>query len=233
MRKVTFKNIVVCVLLYIVLAIFPQLCNLAIETMNQCLNWNILFRIDSDGWFNFISIAVPSTLTYFVIKQSDAQQEENNYMQNRMEKISARMLELELRDKIGYLRPYFSLKDAGVGDSHRQPYPYRLSKYITLVNSGDADLFIISISLVANGKPHIIPCDTPLFVSKQSPFNEFCLETKNLLGELSGTQIDMTIEFVLRNIKGFQYKQILFLGFENREEIGQLNKFNVEIQEAK
>lgn len=231
MKRISLKSIVIWLLCFVTLAAFPYLCNTIIDAVNQYSRINIPFCVDTNLYFDFAAIAISSTLTYLVIRQSSQQQTENYDVQSKMEKISARMLELELRDGIGYLRPYFSLKDAGTEGSHRQPYPYKLNQYIVLVNSGDADLFIISTKFEVNGKPYVLPSASPLFISKQSPFNEFCLQTTCLSDDLDDSQIDMTIEFSLKNLKGFQYKQILFIGFKNHERIGHLNKFNCEIQE--
>lgn len=232
MRKITLRNILVFVGIFGTIILVPQIFNSIIRVLGQTLNICIPLRIDLNNWYNIIAIALPSALSYIVVKQSEQQQKENVDLQNRMEEINKKMVELELKSEIGYLRPYFSLKDAGADGSDRQPYPYRLNEYIKLVNSGEHDFFIISANFSVNGNHHVLPCNTPLFISKQLPYNVFCMETNCLSDELNCTQIDMEIELVLKTVKGFRYKQLLFLGFENTHKIGIVNKFNFEIQEV-
>lgn len=231
MKKINLRKILVFVGIIGSIIQAPQIFNSIVKAFSRAFNICIPLRIDLNNWYNIMAIAFPSALTYTVIKQSEQQQKENINLQNRMEKVNKKMLELELKSEIGYLRPYFSLKDAGTEGNNRQPYPYKLNKYIKLVNSGEHDFFIISVNFVVNGSQHIVPCNIPLFISKQSPYNEFVIETDCLSDELSCAQIDMEIELVLKTITGFQYKQLLFLGFENTNNVGIVNKFNFEILE--
>lgn len=225
MKTITVRRIAICFLSLVLLVAFPYIAN------GIFIAFNCKCSIDASTWNDIIAIAIPSGLTILVIWQSAQQQTENAIIQQRMEAINAKMLHMELESGIGYLRPYFSLKDAGVEGSNRQPYPHKLNKYISLVNSGENDFFITSVSFTVNEKRYVLPCSRPVFISKQSPYNVFSLETGCLANELDCTQIDMEIELILKTIKGFQYKQVLFIGFENSDKVGIINKFNIEIQE--
>ena len=226
MKGITTRKIVICITFVILLIVFPYIANGVLTRLNS------QYLIEVSSWNDIVAIAIPSALTCLVVWQSAQQQNQNIVMQKRMEEISAKMLAMELKSGIGYLRPYFSVKDAGAEGSSRQPYPYKLDKYISLLNSGENDFFVVSVKFKVNGNEYIVPDDTPLFISKRSPFNEFCLETNCLSNELNCTQIDMEIEFNLRTINGFNYKQLLFLGFENSDKIGFVDKFNIKIQEV-
>ena len=225
MKGITPRKIIVWIMFLILLIVFPYITNAIL-----CIFKSPYF-IKIYDWNDIIAIAIPSALAGLAVWQSAQQQNENVALQKRMEDINTRMVNMELQSGIGYFRPYFSLKDAGAEGSSRQPYPYKLSKYINLVNSGENDFFILSVNYTANGKQYKIPCSKPLYISKLSPYNEFLMETQGLVDEVNCSQIDIEIELVLKTMKGFQYKQLLFLGFENSDGIGIVNKFNTEIQE--
>ena len=148
-----------------------------------------------------------------------------------MEQINARMLEIELNSKRGYLVPYFKLKDAGLSENSRAPYPHDLKKFLRLVNAGDDDLFITFVQKKVNGRITESPCTPPLYVSRKSPYNEYCIELNLSKDELKSQQIEFEITINMKNTKGYQYAQILFIGMDNKDGIGTVNCFNMEIRE--
>ena len=232
MKRISFSSILVTIGLFGVLLFLPYIFDVIIDGLSRMYDIQIPFYFNLDNWYDVMSIALPAALTYLVIRQSEQQQRENDKAQQRMEHLNARMLDIELKSKMGYLLPYFKLKDAGLSEDSRRTYPHYLKEHLKLVNAGDDDLFITSVEMVANNTHSQIPCNTALYVSKKPPFNEFCIEWNLDDKTFASPQIDVKLDIEMKNTKGYKYRQILYIGFENNNGTGTINRFNMDIQEA-
>ncbi len=232
MRKIKFGNILTTISIFATLLIVPYVFDTLIDGICREYGYQIPFYFNLDRWFDIMAIAFPSALTYIVICQSESQQKDNTEMQKSLEHINAKMLNLEQKAKIGYFIPYVKLKDAGIDGFERSYYPHDLRKYITLSNMGNDDVFIIGADGIVNGKKYDIPLSDELFVPKSSPLKELLLDCTLSDEDLSVSNIDVVIKLTLRNMIGYEYIQILNIGFINHSGKGEVNSFNMSIREV-
>lgn len=231
-KRISFSSILVTIGLFGVLLFLPYMLDVIINGLSRACGIQIPLYFNLDRWYDVMSIAFPAALTYLVIRQSEWQQEENDKAQQRMEQLNSRILDMELKAKMGYLLPYFRLKDAGLSEDSRHPYPHYFKEHLKLVNASDDDLFVTSVKMTINETQSEIPCEIILYVSKRPPYNEFCIEWKLDEETFTSPQIDVRLDIGMKNTKGYQYMQILYIGFENKNGIGTINRFNMEIQEV-
>lgn len=213
----------------IIIAI-PTVINISCEMLNTYTTLQFEWRLEWSTWCDIIAVAIPSALTCFVIKQSEVQQKASDKNQERMERINQRMLQLELKSRIGYMVPEL-YNQIGTDNTRTVLYKHNLKRSICLKNIGDDDVFVISATVRANEREHFDSTNRPLYVSKHALYNDFCIDLQLSELELKQNQVDAEIELNLRNTKGYTYKQVLYIGFENQDGVGIINKFNTEIKE--
>ena len=153
-------------------------------------------------------------------------------MQKSLERINEKMLDLEKKSKIGYFVPHVKLKDAGIDGFKHSYYNHDLKKYITLANVGTDDVFVIKASGSINGRIYNVPCEKGLFVPNNSLLKELNFDCSLHEEELSLPHIDLEINLTLRNMIGYEYVQMLFIGFKNNNGRGTVDSFNMSIQEV-
>lgn len=212
-----------------VLMLIPLFFNLSIEFINNRFHTTFALEIQWDKWCDFIAVVLPSVLTFIIIKQSEQQQKENMEAQDRLDKINKRMLEMEIKSRLGYFIPPFSQNVAV--EERKIPYPYDLKGYIRLENNGDDDVFVSSIKVINGDDTHNNCADKNLYFSKKPPYNVLLIDLKLSEEQLLEKQIGVRIEIRMKNTKGYQYSQMLDIGFANHNGIGEINKFNMVIQE--
>lgn len=229
MKKFGLGKVLGCFAVFGVLMLIPFFFNLSIEFINNRFNTTFTLEIQWDKWCDFIAVVLPSALTYIVIKQSEQQQKEHMEAQDRLDTINKRMLEMELKSRLGYFIPPFSQSVAG--EERRIPYSYDLKGYIRLENNGDDDVFVSSVKVINGNNAHNECADKHLYFSKKSPYNVLLINLKLSEEQLLEKQIDVKIEINMKNTKGYQYSQRLDIGFANHNGTGEINKFNMDIQE--
>ena len=230
MKKFGLGKVLGCFAFFGVLMLIPFFFNLSIEFINNCFNTTFPLEIQWDKWCDFIAVVLPSVLTFIIIKQSEQQQKENMEAQDRLDKINKRMLEMEIKSRLGYFIPPFSRNIPG--EEKRIPYSYDLKGYIELENNGDDDVFVSSIKVTCGDNTHDNCADRHLYFSKKPPYNVLLIDLKLDEKQLMEKQIDVRIEICMKNTKGYQYFQMIDIGFANHNGIGEINKFNMDIQEA-
>lgn len=229
MKKIGLGKVLGCFAAFGVLMLIPFLFNLSIELINNRFNTTFTLEIQWDKWCDFIAVVLPSALTYIVIKQSEQQQKENMEAQDRLDKINKRMFEMELKSSLGYFIPPFT-QDIVV-EGRKLPYVYDLNDYIRLDNNGDDDVFVSSIKVTNGDKEHNEYANQCLYFSKKPPYNILLIDLRLNEKQLSEKQIDVKIEINMKNTKGYQYTQTLYIDFTNTNGKGEISKFNMEIQE--
>lgn len=232
MKRLGIGNILkwFLVICAIIVAI-PPVINLACEMLNTYTKLNFDWRVEWSSWSDLIAVAILSALTCFVIKQSEEQQKANDESQERMERINQRMVDMELKSSIGYFVPPLNKGQSTQQNGVVFPYKHDLKKYIDLDNIGNDDVFVISVAVRVNGKECLESTEKPLYISKLAPYNALKIELKLTVEELRKGQIDTEIEIKMKNTKGYIYAQVLYIGFENRNGIGTVDSFNMEIKE--
>ncbi len=232
MKKFYLLSILKClftVCLFIVA--IPFLLNFFVSFLNAHTHIRCEWKISWSDWCDIVAVVIPSVLTWVVIKQSEEQQRVNEKNQDRMEHINQRMLDLERRAHFGYLIP--ELNDSRIkkelGRTVR--YHHDLRSFVSLTNIGDDDIFILFSEIRVNGGRIQNPVKIPLYIAKQPPFNIFNVNLQLDDYDLAKNQIDVEIEIHMKNTKGYVYSQILFIGFENENGDGIINKFNISIEE--
>lgn len=229
MKKLGLGKALGCFAGFGVLMLIPLFFNLSIEFINNRFHTTFALEIQWDKWCDFIAVVLPSALTYIVIKQSEQQQKENMEAQDRLDKINKRMFEMELKSSLGYFIPPFSRNIAG--EERRIPYSHDLKGYIELENNGDDDVFVSSIKVTNGDKEHNEYANQCLYFSRKPPYNTLLIDLRLNEKQLSEKQIDVKIEINMKNTKGYQYTQTLYIGFTNTNGKGEISKFNMEIQE--
>lgn len=232
MKRVRFSNILVAVGVFAILLIAPYLLNTLIDGVYREYGYQIPLYFNLDTWYDIMSIAFPAALTYIVIRQSERQQKDNMEMQKSLERINEKMLDLEKKSKIGYFVPHVKLKDAGIDGFEHSYYNHDLKKYITLANVGTDDVFVIKASGSINGRIYNVPCEKGLFVPNNSLLKELNFDCSLHEEGLSLPHIDLEINLTLRNMIGYEYVQMLFIGFKNNNGRGTVDSFNMSIQEV-
>lgn len=232
MKRVQFSNILVTISVFATILITPYLLNTLICAVHQICGYQIPLYFNMDTWYDIMSIAVPTALTYIVIRQSEQQQNDNLEIQDRLERINEKTLNLEQKARLGYFVPYVKLKDAGVTEFDRSNYTHNLEKYITLANIGTDDVFVLRAQGAINGRTYPIPLEIGLFVSKTPPFKEVNIDCQLSNEERKLPHIDVEISLILRNMAGYKYMQTLYIGFKNQDGKGAVESFNMSIQEV-
>lgn len=93
-------------------------------------------------------------------------------------------------------------------------------------------MFITKATGKINGRAYDISCETALFVPHSSPLKELLFECNITEEERSLLHIDMEITLELRNMIGYEYTQILYIGFKNDNGNGTVDRFNMSLQEV-
>lgn len=229
MKKLSIRKFLLFVSCFCVILLIPEIINSIIWIICMALRLSAIPYIRTDDWFTLMAIAFPSALTYLVIRQSEQQQEENERLQIRMERLNEKIFNTELKSKIGYFVPEVDKKDI---HGRWVPYSHPLKKGIDLIHAGDDIVFVIEASYVFQGKRLYVKQNEPICFLNKLSFNCYCLECDFTDEDLDLPQIDLDIELVMKNSKGYQYKQIINLGFDNDHGIGIINRFNMSIQEV-
>lgn len=229
MRKISFGKILVCACTFGTFLIIPYILNAFVVALNREFNIVVPLYFNLDNWYDLMAIAFPSALTYFVLSQSEQQQKENVNLQARMEQLNKKMLDIELKSKIGYFLPNVDTKRR---DGVWLPYKHLLKDGIDLVHAGDDIVFVIEASYMFHGQRRSVIKNKALcFIDKPS-FNCYHFALDLTEEELRMFQIDIDIILVLKNSKGYQYRQIINLGFDNNNGEAIINRFNMIIQEV-
>lgn len=232
MKRIKLGDILATIGIFATLLIIPYILDTLIDGVYRTYGFQIPLYFNLETWSDIMAIAFPSALTYVVIRQSEIQQRNNAEMQKSLERINEKMLNIEQKTKKGYFIPYVKLKEAGIDGFNNSYYPHDLRKYITLSNVGNDDVFIIEADSVINGKKHDIPLSEDLFVPKSAPLKELLLDCALSDEDLLVSHIDVVIRLTLRNMVGYEYVQVLNIGFTNHEGKGEVNSFNMSIQEV-
>ena len=106
-----------------------------------------------------------------------------------------------------------------------------LSREQIFLNASDDDVFVSSIKVINGDNTHNNCADKNLYFSKKPPYNVLLIDLKLSEEQLLEKQIGVRIEIRMKNTKGYQYSQMLDIGFANHNGIGEINKFNMVIQE--
>ena len=193
----------------------------------------MIYTLDLGYWYDIAAIAFPRGLTYLVLRQSEQQQKENRDLQKRMEHLNERMLNSELKAHLGYFLP--EIDEDGVGRKSI-PVKHNLRNGIELVHSGDDIVFIMQSSCFHGGKVDASPQSESVCFLDRPSLRKFCVDCSFDESELTAPQVDVVIELILRNSKGYQYKQTIYLGFEktNNDEDTRwiIDQFNMHIEEV-
>lgn len=221
MKKADLKKFLIIMGIFVLL-FMPYLVNAILIAVQVYAHAQIISVLDLDLWYDILAIGFPCTLTYLVICQSEQQQKENAHL-------TQKMLNTELKSKIGYFVPEVDKKDI-----HGKWIPHRhsLKEGIGLIHAGDDIIFIIEASYAFHGRRIYVPQNEPVCFLNKTSFNRYCLECNFTDEDLNLPQIDLDIELVMKNSKGYQYSQIINLGFDNDHGIGIINRFNMNIQEV-
>ena len=231
MKKRMIKHSIVSALFTITL-LFPYILNNIINPIMSLHGKEVSFSLDEDAWFKLWSIAMPSLLSYFLIEQSEQQHKATQQIQSNMDRVNSRMLEMELKEKRGYFTPKIETTESEKNTSKTQPFFHNLQKYITFINSGEDTIFLKSVETVVNGKMHSSKSIEPVCFLNTSPFNEWKMETDFTKEELSSPQLNLKITITMENSKGYAYQQVITLGVKNFHRHGEVNAFNMVLQEV-
>lgn len=232
MKKFSFWSIIKWfTIICAIIVVLPMAINVLIELVCTKANINCNWHIEWSDWCSFIAVAIPSSLTCLVIKQSENQQNTNNENQARLERINERMLKMELKNHLGYFLPQINDDRIKAKIGRTVPYRYNLKDFLPLENAGDADIFVISTAVHHN---RYINCGSKtdvLYISKQAPLNVLLVDLKIADDQLIAQKIDIELEIEMQNIKGYHYLQILYICFEKDQDMWVINRFNIELKE--
>lgn len=229
MNKITLKDVLLIAGCFGLVLIVPEIINLFIQVICVVFKFDETLLFDIKDWYNVMAIAIPSALTFLVLRQSELQQKENAKIQEKAEQISEKMLQTELRSKVGYFLPKV---DDKLRDGRWIPHRHDLRDSISFVHAGDDIIFLTEASYIFKGvRNNLFEGQSICFIDKPS-FNCYCVELELSEEDLNMPQIDIDFEFTLKNSKGFCFKQIINLGFGNDKGIGIINRFNMNIQEV-
>ena len=229
MNKITIKTVLLFLCIFLGLLLAPYIINSIIWIVCIAIKSQSIPSIKTSEWNSLMAIALPSALTYLVLRQSEQQQKENEHLQIRMERLNEKMLQTELKSRIGFFLPIVDDKRA---DGRWIPHRYDLADGIELNHAGDDIVFVTEASYIFHEKRKFIIQDESIcFIDKPS-FSCYCVGVDLSDEDLKLPQIDIDIELCLKNSKGFQYKQIINLGFENDNGLAIINRFNMNLVEV-
>lgn len=229
MNKISLKDVLRIAVGFGLILIAPEIINFFIRAICVLFKLEGALIFDIKDWYTVMAIAIPSALTFLVLRQSEQQQKENAKIQEKAEQLSEKMLQTELRAKVGYFLPKV---DDKLSDGRWIPHSHDLRDSISFIHAGDDIVFLTEASYVFKGeRSNLLEGQSICFIDKPS-FNCYGVELEFSEEDLAMPQIDIDFEFTLRNSKGFCYKQIINLGFDNDNGIGIINRFNMNIQEV-
>lgn len=229
MKSTGLRRVIFPIIIFTVVLLLPLIINAVLILAQSKNGVEEIYTLNLEFWYDIVAIAVPSFLTLLVLLQSEKQQQVNEEMQKRMEQINERMLNSELRAHLGYFLPEIDETSAG---RRNIPVRHNLHENINLIHAGDDIVFVMKSTCFHGGKAYVSPQREPVCFLNQPSLRKFLVECSFDELELKAPQVDVVIELVLQNSKGYQYKQTIDLGFENDNEAWIINRFNMRIEEA-
>ena len=169
---------------------------------------------------SILSIIISSLLSFAVIQQAK--------YQNRINK---KLLDSSLGERLGYFTPRSIIEIGG----RKVDYYHNLDEGVELDNTGEDCVFIFRTDLVVCGKKKDIPLWPEVFFSNEYPHNRLIYTCHLTNEEINQPIINMEITLFLKNMKGYRYKEVLFLSFEKAVGTGnpydfRLCKFNMHLE---
>lgn len=216
--------------MFILFLLTPQIINSILDYIGSNYLIFIPFRMDTKNWYQIMAIAFPCALSYIVIKQSEIQQKENELAQKRLEEMNQQLLDLQLKSNLGYLLPNYNSEKNNHPYDNQIMYTEGKGTFIKLINAGDDDIFVLAFKETING---VVTSDTlskPLYLSKSAAFNNMLFECHLTEENHEEKFLDIVIEIEIKNMRGYRYRQILYMGFENKNSLYSMEKFNMEIR---
>ncbi len=206
--------------------------NFIVDLLADAGKVQIEYRLKTDAWRDAIAVMIPTVLSYFVFKQSEIQQIENEESQKRLERMNQRLLENELKSNLGYFVPVLYQDGKEKRETNTKiNYYHPLDQYIRLENRGNDIVFVyheeISVDDVVLSSRNV----SDICFLNYSELSEAQLEPFFSEEILMRDQIDVLITLSMKNSRGYSYKQNLMIGFQCKEKRGLVNKFNMTFQE--
>ena len=218
---------------YLIIAAFFLCVALAFPHFwNSCVASNpkiSVTQIDVKDWNSSVPPIISALMSLLVIVQAEKQRETSEKAQERMERINERMLDVERKEKLGYMVPkvHSTMSD---GSKLTQSHP--LEKYIYLENAGNDGVFVSTVEISVCGAKKSFPKTEPLWVSVNDPFDVIDFECFLTAEDLNKPELNISVILLLANTMGYKYIQKLEIGFENNDGLGTVNSFNMKLLEA-
>ena len=233
MKYQGLKKVAIPILVFVIVLLLPLIVNAILIYAQSKNGVKEIHTLNLEFWYDIVAIAIPSFLTLLVLLQSEEQQQVNEKIQKRMERINERMLNSELKAHLGYFLP--EIDEAGIGGKII-PVRHNLHNRIDLIHSGDDIVFVMKSTCFHGGKAYVSPQSEPVCFLNQPSFRRFLVDCCFDESELKAPRTDVVIELILQNSKGYQYKQSIDLGFENlnnnEDKQWIINRFNMRIEEV-
>ncbi len=215
-----------------VLFLLPDGINFSIDVLNDIGKIDTKYRLEEEAWRDAIAVMIPTVLSFFVFKQSEIQQMENDKTQNRLEGMNKKLLENELKSNLGYFVPVlYKKEEKNWGNDRKIDFHHPLEKYILLRNQGNDLVFVYHEEILVDDKVIISRELDDICFLNYSELSEAKLELSLSENILQREQMDVVITLSMRNSRGYAYKQRLLIGFKCKNGYGLVNKFNMIFQE--
>ena len=151
------------------------------------------------------------------------------YLQTeRGNEINKRILNSELKTNIGYFLPKSDVKRTVDDNNVTVPYDYKLNKSLPLYNSGDSSINVIK-SIHKINDTRKIEDDTPFFAPEKGEFTRMDMLLKLSEEELRFDKISIEMDIIMENLRGYRYKQTLYMYFTKNGNTHNLTGFNTKI----
>lgn len=219
------KILVISALLLCVALAFPFIWNSCVADNPK----NTVSHIDVKGWYSAVPPIISAFMSWLVIFQAEKQRETSEKAQERMERINERMLDVERKEKLGYMVPKVH---STMSDGRKLTQSHPLEKYIYLENAGNDGVFVSTVEISVCGAKKSFPQNEPLWVSVEDPFDVIDFECFLTDEDLNKPELNISILLLLANTMGYKYMQKLEIGFENNDGLGTVNSFNMKLLEA-
>ena len=132
MKHQGLKKVAIPILVFVIVLLLPLIINAILIYAQSKNGVKEIHTLNLEFWYDVVAIAIPSFLTLLVLLQSEEQQQVNEKIQKRMERINERMLNSELKAHLGYFLP--EIDEAGIGGKII-PVRHNLHNRIDLIHS--------------------------------------------------------------------------------------------------
>lgn len=219
------KYLIAALIALLIALVFPYIWNSCIVTIPTSTAEIISIR----DWNSTVPPIMSALMSLLVIVQAEKQRETSEKVQERMERINAKMLDVSRKEKLGYFVPEVK-EEINEGKFAWKTHPLR--NYIYLRNSGNDSVFVSVKKLSVCGENKKIPDKETLWFSCEGPFSIMDFECYLSDEELHLPELKISITLQLTNMTGYQYFQELEIGFVNKNGCGVANSFNMRLLEV-